>query len=79
MKTIKITKEIISYIENKNKYIKHFEIIPILDSEWFIKGVVAYPNVCCGNHVIELTNTNGEWLRLPLTPELFDIKKIFAD
>lgn len=59
---MKINTKIIDYI---NSHKNQFELIPELDSVWEIKEKAIYPNVNCGNPVVELINATGEWLRLP--------------
>lgn len=59
---MKINTKIIDYI---NSHKNQFELIPELDSVWEIKEKATYPNVNCGNPVVELINAKGEWLRLP--------------
>lgn len=71
---VKITQNIISYIEDVNKHVKRFEVIPQIDSIWNIDEITSYPNVCHGEDVIELSNNKGGWMRLPLN--LFNLKNI---
>jgi hypothetical protein len=59
---MKINTKIIDYI---NSHKDQFELIPELDSVWEIKEKTKYPNVNCGNPIVELINAKGEWLRLP--------------
>lgn len=69
---IKITQDIISYIEDANKHVRRFETIPQINSIWSIDKITSYPNVCCGEDLIELSNNKSEWMRLPLN--LFNLK-----
>lgn len=62
MITIKINKDILNYI---NKHKPPFEFIPKLETLWKIEREASYPNVNGGYPVIELSNSKGEWLRLP--------------
>lgn len=65
MKTFKITKEILDYI-NKNS-IKFSEIqpSPVLGEEWEVSSLKTYPNVNNGNPVIEADRKDGCFIRLP--------------
>ena len=71
---VKITQDVLSYIEDNNKHVKFFEVIPQLNSIWNVDRIISYPNVCNGEDVIELSNNKGGWLRLPL--KLFTLKDI---
>lgn len=62
MNTIKINECILNYINNHKP---PFEFIPKLGSLWKIEQEISYPNVNGGYPVIELSNSKGEWLRLP--------------
>lgn len=62
MNTIKINEDILDYINNHKP---PFEVIPKLGSLWKVEQEDSYPNVNGGYPVIELSNSKGEWLRLP--------------
>ena len=62
MNTIKINEGILNYINNHKP---PFEFTPKLGSLWKINREISYPNVNGGYPVIELSNSKGEWLRLP--------------
>lgn len=63
MSSIKINSRILNYIKNHKP--RTFDIIPEEDSEWKIDRITSYPNVNGGFPVVELSNENGDWLRLP--------------
>lgn len=60
--TIKINEDILNYINNHKP---SFEFIPKLGSLWKVEKEVSYLNVYGGYPVVELSNSKGEWLRLP--------------
>lgn len=72
MSSIKINFKILSYIKNHTP--GTFDIIPEGDSEWKIDRITSYPNVNGGFPVVELSNENGDWLRLPKS--LIDIEDL---
>lgn len=63
MSSIKINSKILNYIKNHTS--RTFDIIPEEGSEWKIDRITSYPNVNGGFPVVELSNENGDWLRLP--------------
>ena len=58
-----IDSKIIDYIMKKIP--NTFDIIPEEGSIWKIDSIVSYPNVNNGYPVVELSDNNGNWLRLP--------------
>lgn len=61
--SIVIDSKIIDYITKR--FPQTFDVIPKEGSIWKIDNIVSYPNVNGGFPVVELSNSKGEWLRLP--------------
>ena len=61
--TVTIDSKIIDYIVKKIP--NTFDIIPKEGSIWKVDSIVSYPNVNNGFPVVELSDNNGNWLRLP--------------
>lgn len=61
--TITIDSKIIDYIVKRIP--NTFDIIPKEGSIWKVDSIVSYPNVNNGYPVVELSDNNGNWLRLP--------------
>lgn len=65
MTTIKITQEIIDYINENKTNFSEIQPFPILGEEWIVKDTKTYPNVNNGNPVIEAERKDGCFIRLP--------------
>ena len=61
--TVTIDSKIIDYIVKRIP--NTFDIIPKEGSIWKVDSIVSYPNVNNGFPVVELSDDNGNWLRLP--------------
>lgn len=61
--TVTINSKIVDYIVKRVP--QTFDIIPKEGSIWKVDCIVSYPNVNNGFPVVELSNSKGEWLRLP--------------
>ena len=59
--TVVLGSRVIDYIKNH----KHFDYVPEVDSKWFVDEIRVYPNVNNGYPVVELSDKDGNWLRLP--------------
>lgn len=65
MTTIRITQEIIDYINENKINFSEIQPSPILGEEWVVKNIKTYPNVNNGKPVVEAERKDGCFIRLP--------------
>ena len=64
-KEIVITNAIVNYINQNKTSFNDMKKFPNAGEVWKIDRITSYPNVLSGEKVIELSNNDGRWMRIP--------------